>query len=209
MVFLLTDQISFPDPALADEDGLLAVGGDLSIERLLLAYQQGIFPWFYDDEPILWYSPHERFVIYSDEIHISRSMREFIHNNTYQITWDRDFDQVIRQCAAIPRKDQNGTWITEDMIEAYIALHQKGIAHSVEIWHEEKLIGGMYGVESGNIFCGESMFSLMPNASKLALIYICQEKPYTLIDCQFHTEHLHSMGGRYISREAYMAILKS
>lgn len=207
MVFLLIEQLLFPDPALADEDGLLAVGGDLSIERLKLAYQQGIFPWYSDDEPILWYSPHERFVIFKEEVHISGSMRRLMRSGIYEISWDKDFAAVINQCASVKRKVQNGTWITQDMIDAYIALHKEGIAHSVEVWHKGRLVGGMYGVASGNIFCGESMFSLMPSASKLALIYLCQSKPYKFIDCQFHTDHLESMGGRSISREEYMYML--
>ena len=209
MVFLLTEELLFPDPALADEDGLLAVGGDLSTARLKLAYGQGIFPWYSDDEPILWYSPHERFVIFKEEIHISRSMVDLIRSGIYQVSWDQDFEGVITQCAKVKRKGQNGTWITQDMIDAYTALHKEGVAHSVEIWHEGTLVGGMYGVASGNIFCGESMFSLMPSASKVALIYLCQNKPFKFIDCQFHTAHLESMGGRSISREEYTAMQKS
>ena len=209
MVFLLTEELLFPDPALADEDGLLAVGGDLSTARLKLAYEQGIFPWYSDDEPILWYSPHERFVIFKEEIHVSRSIRDMIRSDIYEVSWDKDFAGVIMQCAKVKRKGQNGTWITQDMIDAYIALHKEGVAHSVEIWHEGALVGGMYGVACGKIFCGESMFSLMPSASKVALIYLCQNKPYQFIDCQFHTPHLESMGGRSISREEYTAIQKS
>jgi leucyl/phenylalanyl-tRNA--protein transferase len=209
MVFLLDKSLTFPDPKLADDDGLLAIGGDLSIERLVLAYQNGIFPWYADNEPILWYSPHERFVIFAEEIHISRSMRDLIRSEKYHVTWDRDFVQVITQCAAIKRKGQRGTWITDDMLRAYTALFDKGIAHSAEIWQHDILVGGVYGVDCGNIFCGESMFSLVPNASKLALIHVSQNKKYRLIDCQMHTPHLESMGGWYISRNEYMEILKS
>ncbi len=208
MVFLLNDSLVFPDPNRADEDGLLAIGGDLSAERLILAYQQGIFPWYSEGEPILWYSPHERFVIYSDEIHISRSMERLIRSDKYRITWDQAFTQVITQCSAIKRQGQKGTWITADMIDAYVALHERGIAHSVEVWQGDILAGGLYGVESGSVFSGESMFSLMPNASKMALIYICQ-RGYKLIDCQLHTAHLASMGARHIDRKVYNAILRS
>ena len=208
MLFRLNKTIVFPNPALADTDGLLAVGGDLSTERLVLAYSQGIFPWYSDDEPILWYSPHERFVIFADEIHISGSMQRLIRSDKYTVTWDNDFRQVITHCARIKREGQRGTWITHDMIDAYIKLHDVGIAHSIEVWHEDKLIGGVYGVACGAVFCGESMFSLMPNASKLALIHICQSQHYKLIDCQLETAHLQSMGGRYISRTEYMAFLK-
>ena len=208
MVFLLNDSLVFPDPNRADEDGLLAIGGDLSAERLILAYQQGIFPWYSEGEPILWYSPHERFVIYSDEIHISRSMERLIRSDKYRITWDQAFTQVITQCSAIKRQGQKGTWITADMIDAYVALHERGIAHSVEVWQGDILAGGLYGVESGSVFSGESMFSLMPNTSKMALIYICQ-RGYKLIDCQLHTAHLSSMGARHIDRKVYNAILRS
>ena len=209
MIFSLTDQLVFPDPVLADEDGLLAIGGDLSVERLVLAYQTGIFPWYSDYEPILWYSPHERYVIFSDEIHISRSMRDLMRSDKYRVTQDRDFTQVISHCARVKRKGQRGTWITADMIDAYIKLHEKGIAHSIEVWHDDILIGGVYGVEMGDVFCGESMFSLMPNASKLALIDICRSGKYKLIDCQLHNPHLERMGGKYIDRDEYMMFLKS
>ena len=209
MVFVLDHPLAFPNPAFADADGLLAVGGDLSSERLIAAYQNGIFPWYSEGEPILWYSPHERFVIIPDEIRISHSMRQLMRSDKYQVTWDKDFAGVITHCAKVKRKGQQGTWITGDMKEAYIALHKKGIAHSVEVWYEDKLVGGLYGVETGIVFCGESMFSLIPNASKFALIYLCQNKEYKLIDCQLHTPHLESMGGKYLSRREYMAFLKS
>ena len=209
MVFLLDSTLAFPDPALADEDGLLAVGGDLMPERLILAYQHGIFPWFSEGDPICWYSPHERFVIFASEIHISRSMSRLIRSGTYTVTFDHAFRDVITHCSAIKRKGQKGTWITADMIAAYIALHERGIAHSIEVWHDGKLIGGMYGVAVGRVFCGESMFSLRPDASKLAMIWLCQNKNYELIDCQLHTSHLESMGARFISREAFMGYLSS
>jgi len=207
MVFLLTDQLLFPDPTLADEDGLLAVGGDLSTERLVLAYGQGIFPWYSESEPILWYSPHERFVIYPDEIHISHSLKQVAKSEKYRATWDKDFRQVITHCAKAKRKGQRGTWINDDMIAAYTELHKKGIAHSVEVWHNDSLAGGLYGVEIGQVFCGESMFSIEPDTSKLALVYLCQSQKYKLIDCQLHNPHLERMGGRYIDRGEYMRYL--
>jgi leucyl/phenylalanyl-tRNA--protein transferase len=209
MLFRLNNSLVFPDPRLAGEDGLLAIGGDLSVERLTMAYQNGIFPWYSEGEPILWYSPHERFVIVREEIHISRSMQRLIHSGKYQMTWDKDFAAVIKQCAKVKRMDQNGTWITKDMIDAYITLHKIGTAHSIEVWQENKLVGGMYGVVLGELFCGESMFSLASSASKMALIFLFQDTPYKLIDCQFHTSHLESMGGRFISREEYDLFLKS
>jgi leucyl/phenylalanyl-tRNA--protein transferase len=208
MVFHLTDHPVFPDPALADKDGLLAVGGDLSSERLIMAYQHGIFPWYSEGEPILWYSPHERFVVFPDEVITSHSMRQLIKSEKYNMTWDKAFTQVITHCSKVKRKGQSGTWINDDMIGAYIRLHEAGIAHSVEVWDGDKLIGGLYGVAVGKVFCGESMFSLAPNASKLALISLCQDRGYRLIDCQLYTPHLESMGGRLIDRAMYDSFQK-
>ncbi|MCW3127701.1 MAG: leucyl/phenylalanyl-tRNA--protein transferase [Bacteroidetes bacterium] len=204
MVFRLNKSLAFPDPSLADDDGWLAIGGDLSPERLLLAYQNGIFPWFSEGDPICWYSPHARFVLFADEVHISHSMQKLIRSAKYNITEDTAFAEVVSNCSVIERPCQTGTWITADMKEAYITLHQKGIAHSVEIWHKSQLIGGIYGVVIDRVFCGESMFSLMPSASKLAMIHLCQSGKYDIIDCQLHTPHLESMGGRYLSRTEYM-----
>ncbi len=200
MVFRLSHALIFPDPSLAEEDGWLAVGGDLSAERLLLAYQNGIFPWYSAGDPICWYSPHERFVIYADGIHVSGSMERLLRSERYTVTEDRDFAGVIQQCSSVPRAGQDGTWITEEMIEAYLSLHARGIAHSVEIWEGERLVGGIYGVVIGRVFCGESMFSLAPSASKVALIHLCRSGRYDLVDCQFHTPHLERMGGKFISR---------
>lgn len=194
----------FPDPELAEPDGLLAVGGDLSPERLMLAYSYGIFPWYSDDTPILWYSPHERFVLYPEKLKISKSMRQILRSEKFQITTDTCFERVIRACSESPRQDQDGTWIVEDMITAYNRLHELGYAHSVEIWKNGELVGGLYGVQIGHVFCGESMFSKVSNASKAALIYLCQTGKYGLIDCQVHTEHLESMGAEMISRAEYM-----
>lgn len=208
MIFQLNDKIVFPDPALADEDGLLAVGGDLSTERLIAAYRLGIFPWYSEHDPILWYSPHERFVIEPAEIHITHSMRQLINSGKYQVKWNTAFEDVIKNCASVPRKDQPGTWINADMMKAYIILHQKKIAQSVEVYEDETLVGGLYGVVMGKVFCGESMFSLRPNSSKLALIALCQCGRFTLIDCQMYTEHLEKMGAKFIGREEFMSALR-
>jgi leucyl/phenylalanyl-tRNA--protein transferase len=209
MIFRLDERILFPDPSLAEEDGLLAIGGDLSVERLLLAYQNGIFPWYSDDTPILWYSPHERFVLFPGELKISKSMKQVLRSARFSITYNRCFEEVIEACSIAKREGQDGTWITDEMKEAYINLHHEGYAHSVEVWENNVLAGGLYGVEVGNVFCGESMFSKLSNASKVALINLCQGGKYQLIDCQVHTEHLESMGARLISREEYMAILQN
>ncbi|MGN6639122.1 MAG: leucyl/phenylalanyl-tRNA--protein transferase [Mucilaginibacter sp.] len=209
MIFRLDKRIIFPDPSLAEEDGLLAVGGDLSVERLLLAYQNGIFPWYSDDIPILWYSPHERFVLFPAELKISQSMRQVMRSGKFNITVDTAFERVIEACSVAYRADQDGTWITDEMKKAYIRLHNSGYAHSVEVWQGDDLAGGLYGVTIGNVFCGESMFSKVSNASKAALIELCQAGEYELIDCQVHTEHLESMGAKMISREEYIRILQN
>ncbi|SHN31498.1 leucyl/phenylalanyl-tRNA--protein transferase [Mucilaginibacter sp. OK098] len=209
MIFRLDERILFPDPELAEEDGLLAVGGDLCTDRLLLAYQSGIFPWYSDDEPILWFSPHERFVLYPEELKISKSMRRVLNSGMFKVTTDQCFEKVIAACSQMEREGQEGTWITADMQAAYIELHQKGYAHSVEVWLDDNLAGGLYGVQVGRVFCGESMFSLVSNASKTALIYLCSSGLFSLIDCQVHTDHLASMGARMISRAAYLTMLEN
>jgi len=207
MIFRLDDRLIFPKPELAEPDGLLAVGGDLSAGRLLLAYSQGIFPWYSDNSPILWYSPHERFVLFPDELNVSSSMKRVLNSNRFKVTANACFADVIEACAAVPRKDQDGTWITKDMKEAYINLHQLGHAHSIEVWQGNELVGGMYGIAVGDVFCGESMFSTVSNASKTALISLIKSGKYKLLDCQVHTGHLESMGARMISRKEYMAML--
>jgi leucyl/phenylalanyl-tRNA--protein transferase len=209
MIFRLDEHLVFPDPELAEDDGLLAVGGDLSTERLLLAYQNGIFPWYSDDTPILWYAPHERFVLYADELKISTSMKKFLKKNIFHVTVDQCFEAVITACSSISRKGQDDTWITDDMKNAYIKLHREGHAHSIEVWQQDNLVGGMYGIPIGNIFCGESMFSKTSNASKTALIYACQCGLYKMVDCQLHTEHLEFMGARMISQKEFMLELKN
>lgn len=209
MVFRLPeDEIVFPNPALADPDGLLAVGGDLSVERLLLAYRNGIFPWFSDDDPICWYSPHERCVIYPSEVKVSKSMAKVLKSEVFSVTFNKAFKEVIVNCAKVGRKDQPGTWITQEMQDAYINLHEKGYAKSVEVWKDGALVGGLYGVEVDDVFCGESMFSLVSNASKTALIWLCQTNRFKLIDCQLPNDHLMSLGAEMISREQYEEFLK-
>lgn len=208
MVYRLEENdIWFPDPALADDDGLLAVGGDLSQERLLLAYSHGIFPWFSDDTPILWYSPHERFVLFPEKVKVSSSMKQVIRSKRFKITWNQNFEEVINACADAERPGQPGTWITAEMRSSYIKLHQQGYAHSIEIWQDNNLAGGLYGVMINRVFCGESMFSKQSNTSKLALITLCENKNIRMVDCQMHTLHLESMGAESISREEYMRIL--
>ncbi|WP_288277248.1 leucyl/phenylalanyl-tRNA--protein transferase [uncultured Prevotella sp.] len=213
MVYQLDDDLWFPDPRLADEDGCLAVGGDLSIDRLLLAYQHGIFPWFSfrDNEEPVWYCPHERFVIFPDEIHISHSMRTLLNKKKYTFSLNEDFEGVIHNCSKL-RYEEEGAWLGEDIIKAYTELHRQGFAASVEVWEEERLVGGLYGVNIGSAFFGESMFSLVPSGSKLALIHLAktmQELNGSIIDCQLKTAHLESMGGRYISYEEYMKLISS
>lgn len=208
MVFRLPeDEIVFPNPELADEDGLLAIGGDLSAERLILAYQHGIFPWFSEDDPICWYSPHERCVIYPDRIKVSKSMKQPLKNGNFKVTANLAFDKVIANCAKTPRKDQPGTWITKEMQEAYKNLNQLGWAHSIEVWQDDHLVGGLYGIAIGKVFCGESMFSLVSNASKVALIFLCQQTDFELIDCQLPNDHLLSLGAEMIDRKAYMEVI--
>lgn len=209
MIFeLQEDEIWFPKPELAEEDGLLAVGGDLSAERLILAYQNGIFPWFSERSPIMWYAPHKRFVLFPDKLKISKTMRKFLRTNKFKVTFDSAFPEVIRACANIEREDQFGTWITTEMQKAYINLFELGYAHSVEVWDEDQLIGGLYGVQVNDVFCGESMFSKVSNASKLALITLCKHKNYKLIDCQIHSEHLESLGAEFISMQKFLNYLK-
>ena len=208
MIFQLHDtDISFPNPALAEPDGLLAIGGDLNTERLLLAYKSGIFPWYSDDEPICWYAPAERCVLFPERIFVSRSMQQIMRRKTFNITTNTCFEDVIQHCASTNRKDQDGTWITNEMQKAYINLHKLGIAKSVEVWQNNELVGGLYGLEINNIFCGESMFSKVSNASKAALIWLCTKNNYALIDCQVRTEHLISMGAEMISRGDYIELL--
>ncbi|MCX5825629.1 MAG: leucyl/phenylalanyl-tRNA--protein transferase [Deltaproteobacteria bacterium] len=209
-VYRLPEAIAFPAVELTAESGLLAVGGDLSPERLLAAYREGIFPWYGDGEPILWWSPDPRFVLFPDELRVSRSMGQFLKKGSVRITFDQAFREVIAACRR-PRPGQNGTWITTEMREAYAVLHNLGFAHSVEVWQQKELVGGLYGVSLGRAFFGESMFSAIPNASKAALITLIphlKKWGFDLIDCQVETAHLAGLGARPIPRRAFCEILK-
>jgi leucyl/phenylalanyl-tRNA---protein transferase len=213
-VFRLTDAIIFPPPELAEDDGLLAVGGNLSTDRLVLAYSMGIFPWYSDGDPILWWSPDPRLILIPEELKISRSLRQTIKKGVYNITIDRAFEQVIRECSAINRKHEDGTWITDEMIEAYVRLHKAGYAHSVEAWageYGEELAGGLYGVVLGRAFFGESMFARKSDASKVAFALLAgqlAEKGFELIDCQVTTAHLKRFGAREVPRSEFLERLK-
>ena len=207
---LLTDQLFFPPINSANPDGVLAVGGDLLPERLILAYKSGIFPWFNPGEPIIWWSPNPRMVLFLDELVVSKSMRKTINKNVFEITFNQDFRGVISHCQKIKRDGQRGTWITNDMIEAYCKLNEMGVAKSVEVWKNKELVGGLYGIDLGNIFCGESMFSKVSNASKIAFIALVNQLKmdnYLLLDCQVYNEHLVSLGCREIERDAFSKIL--
>ena len=211
-IYFLTDELYFPPVENANDEGLLAVGGDLSSERLLLAYKSGIFPWFNEDSLILWWSPDPRMVLYPDEVKVSKSMRKVINSNVFSISINTCFETVLEQCSSIEREGQNGTWITKEMKNAYNNLHKKGMAKSYEVWENGNLVGGLYGVDLGHVFCGESMFSKRSNASKFAFIHLAkdlQEKGYRFIDCQLYTEHLASLGAREVSRESFMEQLKA
>lgn len=205
---LLTQQLIFPEVNEADEEGLLAVGGDLSVARLIIAYNSGIFPWFNEDEVILWWSPDPRFVLFPKDLKVSKSMQQFMRNCDYEVTVNKDFKAVITACAKAKRDGQSGTWITNNMIEAYCKLHESGYAKSIEVWKEKELVGGLYGVDLNNgVFCGESMFAKESNASKVAFITFIQNSKYKLIDCQVYTSHLESLGAQEISREAFLEYL--
>lgn len=207
-MYYLSPKIEFPDVSLATKDGLLAIGGDLSVERLLLAYQSGIFPWFNDGEPILWWSPDPRFVLFPDNLRVSKSMKQLLRRDEFTVTVNTAFEEVINECSKAKRFGQPGTWITQTMIDAYIALHQKGFATSVEVWQDNELVGGLYGVDLGTgVFCGESMFSKVSNASKFGFIKFIQNSHYTLIDCQLHTNHLESLGAEDMAREEFLKFL--
>lgn len=207
---LLTNELYFPPVEQADEDGLLAIGGDLSTKRLQLAYSKGIFPWFSEGEPICWYSPNPRFVLLPHMLKISKSMQQIIRKQTFQFTINKDFENVIANCKAANRVGQDGTWITDEMEAAYTALHSQGLAISAETWLDNELVGGLYGVLQGRVFCGESMFAKQSNASKFAFINMVnylQTKGVLLIDCQVYTEHLESLGAVFVSREDYLSFL--
>jgi len=210
-MYLLGKNIYFPPPSAADKSGLLAIGGDLSTERLIFAYQNGIFPWYNPGEPIIWYCPPERMVLYFDELKVSKSMKQLIRSKRFELTFNKNFKEVIKHCKSIYRPYQGGTWITDEMEEAYIELHKKGFAKSVEVWEKGELVGGLYGIDLGHVFTGESMFSKVSNTSKLAFIFLCevlQKENYALLDCQMYNPHLESLGAREIPREDFLQVLR-
>ena len=211
-MYFLSKELFFPPISEANPDGILAIGGDLSPQRLLLAYKSGIFPWFEEGEPIFWWSPNPRMVLFFDELVVSKSMRNILNRNVFTVTFNQNFREVISNCQKIKRNGQNGTWITQDMIEAYCKLNEMGIAKSVEVWQNDELVGGLYGIDLGHVFCGESMFSKVSNASKVAFIALVnqlKDADYKILDCQVHNEHLQSLGCREIERDKFMKILNS
>ncbi|CAL2103540.1 Leucyl/phenylalanyl-tRNA--protein transferase [Tenacibaculum sp. 190130A14a] len=211
----LSNELVFPPLDLATEDGVLALGGDLSVSRLILAYKNGIFPWFNEGEPIVWYAPWERMVLFPDKIKVSKSMKQVLRKKNFVITENKAFEEVIFNCKYIDRQDQYGTWITDDMQKAYLKLHEVGFAKSIEVWqfdtnlNQNILVGGLYGVDLGNgVFCGESMFSNVSNMSKIAFIHLATECNYKLIDCQVYNKHLASLGAYEISRDLFLKYLR-
>lgn len=207
MIYLRPED-DFPALSQATKDGLLAIGGNLTSSRLISAYQKGIFPWFEDDEQLLWWSPDPRFVLFPEDLKVSKSMKQFLKHCNLEVTLNKDFNAVITACSKINRPGQEGTWITKGMINAYTELHELGLATSVEVWQENSLVAGLYGVDLNNgVFCGESMFSTISNGSKAGFITFIQNTNYKLIDCQVYTKHLESLGARDISREAFLEFL--
>jgi leucyl/phenylalanyl-tRNA--protein transferase len=207
VIFRIPARHVFPDPALADPSGLLGVGGDLDPDRLLLAYRSGIFPWYSEGQPILWWSPDPRFVLRVDELEVGRSLGKRIRQGRYRITMDRAFEEVIARCGRVPRAGQDGTWITRDILAAYVSLHALGYAHSVEAWSGDDLVGGLYGVAVGRLYSGESMFADAPDASKVAFVHLVRQLTrwgFPLVDCQVHTNHLRRFGAVEIDRASYL-----
>ncbi|AKK72482.1 leucyl/phenylalanyl-tRNA--protein transferase [Chryseobacterium gallinarum] len=210
MVRLDKNEISFPDPELYDgHEGLIAFGGDLSVERIWFAYQLGIFPWYNPGEEILWWSPDPRFVLYPDEIKISKSMRKILNKNVFSFSQNKNFREVIKNCQQSERKGQNGTWLSDELMNSFIQLHEYGLAKSIEVWQDGELVGGFYGLQIGNLFCGESMFAKVSNASKAGFIHFVESNKNNLelIDCQSHTDHLESLGARMIPKQEFLKIL--
>ena len=210
-VFILSDELLFPHPELAEKDGLLAAGGDLSEERILLAYSLGIFPWYTSGLPILWWSPDPRLVLFPEDLRVSRSLRQTIRKGIFRVTVDNAFDEVIRSCECMHKREDGDTWITQGMIDAYTCLHRSGYAHSVESWYEGELAGGLYGVSMGKVFFGESMFTKKSDASKVAFVMLVRQMmqwDIRLIDCQVTTQHLIQFGARNVPRKAFLKMLK-
>ena len=211
-MWLSETNTNFPHIDEVTEEGILALGGDLQPERLLKAYKNGIFPWYSEGEPIIWYCPNPRMVLFFDQLKISKSMRSVLKKDTFKITYNQNFEQVISNCKTIDRNDGLGTWITDAMKTAYIKLHKMGVAKSVEVWQNHELVGGLYGIDLGHVFCGESMFSKVSNASKTAFIYLVQKlekENYTFLDCQVYNDHLASLGAEEISRDTFLHLLKT
>lgn len=211
-MYFLSKKLYFPPSTQTSPEGILAIGGDLSPERLLLAYQNGIFPWFNEDEPILWWCPEERMVLFFEDLKISKSMRNIINQKKFNITFNTAFREVITHCKKAFRKGQEGTWITNEMVEAYCKLNNLGIAKSVEVWQDNELVGGLYGIDLGHVFCGESMFSSVSNASKVAFIYLAKQLEfagYRLLDCQVYNDHLASLGCVEIDREDFLTLIRN
>lgn len=210
-VYALTEELTFPDPRDASDEGLLAYGGDLSPDRLVSAYCLGIFPWYDPTSPdIMWWSPNPRMVLYPEKFRMTKSLRKRIRRKEFEIRIDSAFEQVIEACGNVPREGQDGTWITGEMLTAYIKMHKLGIAHSIECWQEDKLVGGLYGLSLGQMFFGESMFHLVSDASKVAFYHLSElskSLDFSIIDCQMHTDHLESMGAEEISRDSYLKLV--
>ena len=212
MIALDQNEISFPDPKLYHpEDGLMAYGGDLSPERIWFAYQLGIFPWFNPEDEILWWCPDPRFVLFPKELKISKSMKKILRDDVFTFTENKCFEEVIKNCAKINRKDQNGTWLTKGMIKSYTQLHLFGKAKSIEVWQNNELVGGLYGLDLGNVFCGESMFAKVSNASKAGFIWFIEQykSKFTVIDCQVYTHHLESLGAKEIPKQQFLDYLEN
>lgn len=210
MMYVLDETMWFPHPNTADASGIVAIGGDLSPERVFLAYTKGIFPWFSEDEPIIWWSPDPRMILYPKDFKISKSLKKTMRTTTFQVTFNKAFEAVIEACAAIPRNGQDGTWISQEMKATYLALHKEHIAMSIEVWDDDVLVGGLYGINLPNhrMFCGESMFSKKTDASKIAfsnLVAWSMKQHYALIDCQVYTQHLESLGAREIDRVTFLS----
>jgi len=211
-VYLLDDSLVFPNPMLAEQNGLLAVGGDLRVERLLEAYKNGIFPWYSEGDPIMWFSPDPRLILFLDNLYVSSKLKKIIRSNVFEVRFDTSFQDIIAQCAKTSRRGQDGTWITDDMVQAYIRLYKEGYAHSVETFYEGKLVGGLYGISLGGAFFGESMFFEMSNASKVALYYLVEklhEWDFNFIDSQVPNEHMKGLGGKEVERAAFLNLLES
>ena len=211
MNWLSDTDINFPNLTEVTEEGIIALGGDLSPSRLINAYKNGIFPWYSEGEPIIWYCPDNRMVLFFDQLKVSKSMKSILKKNSFTITFNQHFEEVIANCKTIDRNDGLGTWITDDMQQAYIQLHKKGVAKSIEVWQNDELVGGLYGIDLGDVFCGESMFSKVSNASKVAFIHLAEKlknENYKLLDCQVYNEHLASLGAEEIPRNIFLSILK-